>query len=238
MSECKEPRQPPIGLRNEQSKMEKCGFEALVRPEADREVTVTRIQKAVTVVEVEAAAVMLTHDDVTTLDVLSMEDSENYFGVCLTAQTVSFSICIIAPITVCPPALVQAQLVLRTLGLRSSPNRRVRASFKITTIPALKFAHRLCPSSFDRWFETPKVLRALPPGPGAASVVESDGEENYEFGARVGSEEDREGAVTRTQKAVTVAEVEAAALTSTHHGVTTLKMFFLWKTSKKTSGCV
>ena len=69
-------------------------------------------------------------------------------------------------------------------------------------------------------------------------VAESDGEKNYEFGARVGSEADREAAVTRTQMAVTVAEVEAAALTSTHHGVTTLKMFFLWKTSKKTSRCV
>ena len=88
MSECKEPRPTPIVLRNEQSQTEKCGFEARVGPEADREVTVTRIQKAVTVVEVEAAAVMLTHDGVTTLDVLSMEDFEKYFGVCRTAQTV------------------------------------------------------------------------------------------------------------------------------------------------------
>ena len=110
-----------------------------------------------------------------------------------------------------PAALVQAQLVLRIIGLRSSPYRRVRASFEITTVPA--FARRPCPSSFDSWVQAPRVLQALPPVPGA----ESDGEENYEFGAQVGSEADREAAVTRTQKAVTVAEVEAAALTSTHH---------------------
>ena len=114
-------------------------FGARVGSKADHEAAVTRTQKAVIVTEVEAAALTSTHHGVTTLDVLSIEDFEKDFGVCLTAQTVSFSNGVTAPIKVSSAARGVSNK--RHHKARRHPRESLRCTHSSAALPAARFNH-------------------------------------------------------------------------------------------------